>query len=151
MEELGYGPNGGLIYCMECGLLLLLLLLLLGISETWSGRLTRGCCFRYLIQNLDWLQDLLAEYSDDDYFIFDCPGQIELYSHLPVMKQLCDALRDWGFAICGVYLVRIVEKERREQLDLTVHDSLADRLAIYRGPDQVHLGRALLALCHGAA
>ncbi|RQM25736.1 hypothetical protein B5M09_005301 [Aphanomyces astaci] len=27
----------------------------------------------YLIQNLDWLQDLLLEYSDDDYFIFDCP------------------------------------------------------------------------------
>jgi hypothetical protein len=32
-------------------------------------------------------------------------GQIELYSHLPVMKQLCDALKDWGFAICGVYLI----------------------------------------------
>ncbi|DAZ99798.1 TPA: hypothetical protein N0F65_001307 [Lagenidium giganteum] len=76
MEELGYGPNGGLVYCME-----------------------------YLVQNLDWLQDLLTEYSDDDYFIFDCPGQIELYSHLPVMKQLCDALKDWGFAICGVYLI----------------------------------------------
>ncbi|RLN49836.1 hypothetical protein BBJ28_00022542, partial [Nothophytophthora sp. Chile5] len=45
MEELGYGPNGGLVYCME-----------------------------YLVQNLDWLQDLLTEYSDDDYFIFDCPG-----------------------------------------------------------------------------
>lgn len=34
-------------------------------------------------------------------------GQIELYSHLPVMKQLCDALRDWGFNICGVYLVAV--------------------------------------------
>ncbi|EQC33599.1 GPN-loop GTPase [Saprolegnia diclina VS20] len=76
MEELGYGPNGGLVYCME-----------------------------YLIQNLDWLQDLLVEYSDDDYFIFDCPGQIELYSHLPVMKSLCAALGDWGFSICGVYLI----------------------------------------------
>lgn len=29
---------------------------------------------RYLVQNLDWLQDLLGEYSDEDYFIFDCPG-----------------------------------------------------------------------------
>ncbi|KAG6971676.1 hypothetical protein JG687_00001913 [Phytophthora cactorum] len=76
MEELGYGPNGGLIYCME-----------------------------YLVQNLDWLQDLLGEYSDEDYFIFDCPGQIELYSHLPVMKQLCDSLKDWGFNICCVYLI----------------------------------------------
>ncbi|RHY74682.1 hypothetical protein DYB38_013383, partial [Aphanomyces astaci] len=56
----------------------------------------------YLIQNLDWLQDLLLEYSDDDYFIFDCPGQIELYSHLPVMKHLCTALQEWGFSICGI-------------------------------------------------
>ncbi|UIZ26274.1 hypothetical protein KXD40_002181 [Peronospora effusa] len=79
MEELGYGPNGGLIYCME-----------------WV---------EYLVQNLDWLQDLLAEYSDEDYFIFDCPGQIELYSHLPVIKQLCDSLKDWGFNICCVYLI----------------------------------------------
>lgn len=42
-----------------------------------AGRLTvailLGMC-RYLVQNLDWLQDLLTEYSDDDYFIFDCPG-----------------------------------------------------------------------------
>ncbi|CAH0493923.1 unnamed protein product [Peronospora farinosa] len=74
MEELGYGPNGGLIYCME-----------------------------YLVQNLDWLQDLLGEYSDEAYFIFDCPSQIELYSHLPVMKQLCDSLKDWGFNICCVF------------------------------------------------
>ncbi|RMX64366.1 hypothetical protein DD238_002595 [Peronospora effusa] len=79
MEELGYGPNGGLIYCME-----------------WV---------EYLVQNLDWLQDLLAEYSDEAYFIFDCPGQIELYSHLLVMKQLCDSLKDWGFNICCVYLI----------------------------------------------
>lgn len=76
MQELGYGPNGGLVYCME-----------------------------YLVDNIDWLQDLLSKYGDDDYFIFDCPGQIELYSHLPVMKNLCSSLMDWGFAICGVYLI----------------------------------------------
>lgn len=122
MEELGYGPNGGLVYCMECVAAAL-------VSTVWRSVLTEADGDRYLVQNLDWLQDLLGEYSDDDYFIFDCPGaslaraacttscsshlrlpgghtgQIELYSHLPVMKQLCDALRDWGFAICGVYLI----------------------------------------------
>ena len=76
MSELGYGPNGGLVYCME-----------------------------YLVDNINWLHDLLATYGDDDYFIFDCPGQIELFSHLPVMKNLCTSLMDWGFAICGVYLI----------------------------------------------
>ncbi|KAF1335520.1 Gpn-loop gtpase 3, partial [Globisporangium splendens] len=110
MEELGYGPNGGLVYCMEYVVVALPLLLhcaevSLSMKFTYFNALGACVCCRYLVQNLDWLQDLLTEYSDDDYFIFDCPGQIELYSHLPVMKQLCDALKDWGFSICGVYLI----------------------------------------------
>jgi hypothetical protein len=46
MEELNYGPNGGLVYCME-----------------------------YLQDNLDdWLSEQLENYIDDDYLVFDCPG-----------------------------------------------------------------------------
>ncbi len=45
MEDLNFGPNGGLVYCME-----------------------------YLIQNLDWLRDEVGDY-DDDYLIIDCPGK----------------------------------------------------------------------------
>ena len=30
--------------------------------------------------------------EDDDYVIFDCPGQIELYTHLPIMKQIGNAI-----------------------------------------------------------
>lgn len=55
-EELKYGPNGGLVYCME-----------------------------YLIENIDWLMDELQEFAEDSFILFDCPGQIELYSHLDVM------------------------------------------------------------------
>ncbi|KAG9291736.1 hypothetical protein G9A89_012021 [Geosiphon pyriformis] len=44
MEELQFGPNGGLIYCLE-----------------------------FLLNNLDWLEGELGEY-DDDYLIIDCPG-----------------------------------------------------------------------------
>jgi hypothetical protein len=29
---------------------------------------------RYLLQNMDWLEEELGGY-DDDYLIFDCPGQ----------------------------------------------------------------------------
>lgn len=36
MEEFGYGPNGGLVYCME-----------------------------YLFQNSDWLKNELENFSDD--------------------------------------------------------------------------------------
>lgn len=40
MEEYGYGPNGGLVYCME-----------------------------YLYNNSDWLHDELDSYGEDEYVI----------------------------------------------------------------------------------
>jgi hypothetical protein len=30
--------------------------------------------FRYLLQNMDWLEEELGGF-DDDYLIFDCPGK----------------------------------------------------------------------------
>ncbi|KAI8051978.1 GPN-loop GTPase [Syncephalis plumigaleata] len=75
MEELHLGPNGGLIYCFE-----------------------------YLLENLDWLDDALGDF-EDDYLIFDCPGQIELYTHFPYMRTLTDHLKRQGYAICGVYVL----------------------------------------------
>jgi len=76
MGELEYGPNGGLVYCME-----------------------------YLLENIDWLKDELDNYEDDEYIIFDCPGQVELYSHIPVMREILDHLKLWGYNVCGVYLL----------------------------------------------
>eukprot|EP00922_Rhytidocystis_sp_ex-Travisia-forbesii_P010081 GHVS01014789.1.p1 GENE.GHVS01014789.1~~GHVS01014789.1.p1 ORF type:complete len:425 (-),score=112.84 GHVS01014789.1:114-1388(-) len=78
MEELQLGPNGALVYCME-----------------------------YLLENCDWLEDRLNEEvgveSDDEYVLFDCPGQIELYCHLPVMRQLVDVLGRMSVRLCAVY------------------------------------------------
>lgn len=74
-KELALGPNGALVFCME-----------------------------YLTQNLEWLHDQLNE-GEDDYFLFDCPGQIELYSHLSVMRQIVDALKSWNFNICSTFLL----------------------------------------------
>merc|ERR1719235_42658 len=80
MEEMELGPNGGLIFAME-----------------------------YIVDNLQWLTDQLETYGDDDYFLFDCPGQIELYSHLPVMRTIVDSLQNQtGFRICGVYCIDIM-------------------------------------------
>uniref|UniRef100_A0A7S1C3J6 GPN-loop GTPase 3 n=1 Tax=Bicosoecida sp. CB-2014 TaxID=1486930 RepID=A0A7S1C3J6_9STRA len=76
MEELELGPNGGLVYCME-----------------------------YLCRSNDWVEEILDPYGDDDYLIFDCPGQIELYSHVPVMQQIVRKLQAEGFQVCGVYLI----------------------------------------------
>ena len=50
MEELELGPNGGLVYCME-----------------------------YLLDNMDWLKDELDKFDDDEYIIFDCPGQVRVF------------------------------------------------------------------------
>lgn len=77
MEELGFGPNGGLIYCME-----------------------------HLQDSLDdWLEDELENYLEDDYLVFDCPGQIELFSHVPVLKNFVEHLQRKNFKVCCVYLL----------------------------------------------
>lgn len=60
--------------------------------------------FRTLLENTDWLEEQLGD-VDDDYILFDCPGQIELYTHLPVMRQLVDLLQKWNFRICVVFMV----------------------------------------------
>ncbi|XP_015180199.1 PREDICTED: GPN-loop GTPase 3 [Polistes dominula] len=74
-EQLRYGPNGGLVFCME-----------------------------YLIENSTWLEDKLDD-VDGDYVIFDCPGQIELYTHMKVMRQLIKMLQKMNFRICGVFIM----------------------------------------------
>jgi len=74
-EELILGPNGALVFCME-----------------------------YLMRELDWLHEQMNE-AEDDYFLIDCPGQIELYSHLPIMREFCDTLQTWGFSVCTVFLL----------------------------------------------
>mmetsp|Transcript_10428 Transcript_10428/g.27329 ORF Transcript_10428/g.27329 Transcript_10428/m.27329 type:complete len:188 (+) Transcript_10428:170-733(+) len=75
VEELDLGPNGGLLYAME-----------------------------YLSENTEWLQEEIGDY-DDDYLIIDCPGQIEIYSHSNVLKNIMDSITNWGFRVCAVYLL----------------------------------------------
>ena len=76
IEAYKLGPNGGLVYCME-----------------------------YLLENVEWLMDELGDLAEEDYLLFDCPGQLELYSHLPVMRKLTEALINKGFSLCSVCLV----------------------------------------------
>lgn len=44
-ESLRFGPNGGLVFCME-----------------------------YFANNFDWLENCLG-HVEDDYILFDCPGK----------------------------------------------------------------------------
>ncbi|XP_055963160.1 GPN-loop GTPase 3-like [Sorex fumeus] len=77
MEEgsLRFGPNGGLVFCME-----------------------------NFANNFECLENCLG-HVEDDYILFDSPGQIELHTHLPVMKQLVQQLEQWVFRVCGVFLL----------------------------------------------
>ncbi|CAG8448349.1 11589_t:CDS:2 [Acaulospora colombiana] len=59
MEELQYGPNGGLIYCLE-----------------------------FLLNDMDWLEEELGEY-EDDYLIIDCPAMINLeIPHINLLSKM---------------------------------------------------------------
>jgi len=77
-DELKLGPNGALVYAME-----------------------------YFEEHLeDWFAQFFEEsFGDGDYLVFDCPGQIELYSHVPAFKRFVQYLRDGGWAVCVVYLL----------------------------------------------
>lgn len=75
MEELQYGPNGGLIFCLE-----------------------------YLLENLEWLTDDLGQYQDE-YLVVDCPGQIELYTHSDIMSRIVAAFQSADYKPCAVYLM----------------------------------------------
>ncbi|VEL29312.1 unnamed protein product, partial [Protopolystoma xenopodis] len=75
-ESLKLGPNGGLIFCME-----------------------------FLYQNLDWLDEAIGD-DDGDYILFDCPGQIELYSHLNIMPRIVEHLMNkWDFRFVTVFIL----------------------------------------------
>jgi GTPase SAR1 family protein len=75
MEELQYGPNGGLMFCLE-----------------------------YLLDNIEWLTSDLGEYQDE-FLIVDCPGQIELYTHSDIMSRIVSVFQMADYKPCGIYLM----------------------------------------------
>ncbi|TCD71005.1 hypothetical protein EIP91_000503 [Steccherinum ochraceum] len=75
MKELGLGPNGGMLYCME-----------------------------YLEANYDWLEDRLKELGPDAYVLFDLPGQVELSTNHESVKRIVKRLEKSGFRLAAVHL-----------------------------------------------
>lgn len=62
VKEFSLGPNGALIFCME-----------------------------YLIDNINWLEDQV-NFCNETAFFFDLPGQIELFSHQSLIRDLSSHL-----------------------------------------------------------
>ena len=93
MEQMELGPNGGLLYCME-----------LRFSRLFIPNQLIPRMLRYLLENMDSFKEELGDFTDD-YLIIDCPGQIELFSHIPVMKKFIEELKSIGYTVCCVYLL----------------------------------------------
>ncbi|PNY26542.1 GPN-loop GTPase 2 [Tolypocladium capitatum] len=74
MREERLGPNGGILYALE-----------------------------ELEHNFEWLQEGLREFADD-YLLFDCPGQVELYTHHNSLRNIFYQLQRLGFRFVCVHL-----------------------------------------------
>lgn len=81
MEAQGLGPNGAFLFVME-----------------------------HLERNLDWLKRrLFAPELEHRYFVFDFPGQVELYIHHESVRNILQVLvRDWDFHLVAVNLIDCV-------------------------------------------
>ncbi|EUD68000.1 GPN-loop GTPase [Plasmodium inui San Antonio 1] len=73
--DLGLGPNGTLIYCME-----------------------------YLLANFDWLEERLNEYKDH-YLLIDTPGQVELYTHNDALRKIVNKMTKMNCRLTSVHIV----------------------------------------------
>jgi GTPase SAR1 family protein len=74
MKKKRLGPNGALIYCME-----------------------------YLYDNIEFLTEYFDNKGDNYYYLIDCPGQLELYSHSDIMKKITNYLKKNGFSIVSIF------------------------------------------------
>ena len=52
-----------------------------------------------------WIVFFLHNVVFPPFLVYVFSGQIELYTHIPVMRQLLDTLQKWDFRICSVFLV----------------------------------------------
>lgn len=77
MVEHGLGPNGGLVYCMD-----------------------------YLEKNIDWLEAKLKPLVKDHYFLFDLPGQVELFFlHSSAKNVIMKLVKKLNLRLTAVHLV----------------------------------------------
>ncbi|KAL4898101.1 hypothetical protein BDV59DRAFT_166212 [Aspergillus ambiguus] len=75
MSEDHLGPNGGILYALE-----------------------------ELEENFDWLEEGLKELGDD-YVLFDCPGQVEIFTHHSSLRNIFFKLQKMGYRLIVIHLI----------------------------------------------
>ena len=70
MAEDELGPNGAVLYALE-----------------------------ELEQNFEWLAHGLKKLGED-YVLFDCPGQVELFTHHDSLRKIFFAIQKLGYRVC---------------------------------------------------
>ncbi|ONH66658.1 GPN-loop GTPase 2 [Cyberlindnera fabianii] len=77
MDEQNLGPNGGLMFALES-----------------------------LDDSIDLLIDKISRIAKDSYVVFDCPGQVELFTHHSSLQRIFKALeKKCGLRLCVVSLI----------------------------------------------
>lgn len=75
MADDNLGPNGGVLYAIE-----------------------------ELENNFSWLEEGLKELGED-YVLFDCPGQVELYTHHNSLRNIFFKLQKLGYRVSFCFVV----------------------------------------------
>lgn len=76
MDNIGLGPNGAMIYCLE-----------------------------FLEKNFDWLEKKLKLIGEGKYLLIDCPGQVELFTHNTSIRNIIARLIKINFSLVAVNLI----------------------------------------------
>ncbi|KKK12410.1 hypothetical protein P175DRAFT_0520458 [Aspergillus ochraceoroseus IBT 24754] len=75
MSEDQLGPNGGVLYALE-----------------------------ELEENFEWLEEGLKELGDD-YILFDCPGQVEIFTHHSSLRNIFFKIQKLGYRLIVIHLI----------------------------------------------
>lgn len=92
MEEEELGPNGGVLYALE---------------ELEGG------------EGWEWMESGLKGLGKD-YVLFDCPGQVELFTHHGSLRNIFAKIQEMGYRVCDAPPPLVSLRYHYETLLLTI-------------------------------
>lgn len=121
-------------------------------------------CMDYLAENVSWLEERLSQLRSEPYVLFDLPGQVEVSTNHPSLRNVLERLAKLDWRLAAVHLVdasHITDASRYlslvllslramlmlelphinvlSKIDLLVDQ--ADELGMYRSSYTIRLGR----------